>query len=724
MAENLSTRSSSTDFSSHPMKQYMPSLKSQILFFLALILVYTILAVIFTYPLVFHLGDSIIGRQNSLCFYYLDYHVANQILVEHNFSFFSWIKVPQMHPYPHPLRFGPQGLANLLFYMPYFALTYDPVKSYNLMILTFFVLTPLGAFYFFNYIFKDKRASFFGSIIFGFTAYRLSSIEMTANLLLLFSFLCLLFLIKFINTGKVRYVFLFYLFFILEYFCFLYKAFYLFLIIIILLAFQYRHLFDRKKLVYLIIGGIAGLLLISPHLYFYLNTKFEYDISANWLLSGIFQTNYDFLSILRIRPTNFLYGEWWPGPKLILDGRSFYSNLTFFPGFLVSFFFFYALFTRAFVLEIDKKFPRYFFLFSFLFFLLWGLGIPINLNGEQIRVPLLFFIIIKLFPLINTFRVLTRVLPWIFIGFSFIAASGMLKLFKSIDKKSVKVVSFLIIIFLTLLENQHRVKLFPAKGLKNSFPSYEFLKDKNRNSEKFAIVEIPGYWYKPASYHQPSLNEKLLHDDVIWVYLFQSLLIDVPTCDAFISFFPDSMKIPNIQYLPDPVARQYAAAFDVRYVVVHKDILDVEFVKNIEKKFEANNMKLLASFNRNDIYFIPDKVMTTNRLAMKAEIKQDTAILRFQTMEAFYGRVLKKDEIPIIWTNPHLARMENIVIYFEDTRGNRQKKNVRFRLPLALYPDITVNKTVKTKIPQSLTRPVRIVSIEPQDMPYLQIIHY
>jgi hypothetical protein len=85
----------------------------------------------------------------------------------------TFFNAPIFHPAPLTLAYSEHFLAQAIQVLPVYAVTRDPILSYNLLFLSTFVLSGLGTYLFVRELTGDGRAAFVAGLLFAFAPYRM-----------------------------------------------------------------------------------------------------------------------------------------------------------------------------------------------------------------------------------------------------------------------------------------------------------------------------------------------------------------------------------------------------------------------------------------------------------------------------------------------------------------------------------------------------------------------
>lgn len=129
--------------------------------------IYLMIALIFTYPTVLHLGDAIGGEQDALENYWNLWWTYRAIFDWHQSPFQATI---MFHPFGLPLYFHTYNPLNAFLSLPLQAIANTAV-AYNLLNLFAFVMAGIGAYSLVFYLTKQRPASFVAGLIYAFSPY-------------------------------------------------------------------------------------------------------------------------------------------------------------------------------------------------------------------------------------------------------------------------------------------------------------------------------------------------------------------------------------------------------------------------------------------------------------------------------------------------------------------------------------------------------------------------
>jgi hypothetical protein len=178
----------------------------------AVLLLFVLVSILFTYPLVLHLADAVEDRQDALLNVWITAWDGHQLLTAPLDLFDANI----FYPYPRTLAYSELLLGNGLLALPITAATGNPVLSYNLALLLSFVLSGWGTYLLVHRLTRSPGAGLVAGTIFAFCAYRLTNLAQAQLLTTQWMPFALLAMHQLLRRPRPRHVATFVLFFCLQ----------------------------------------------------------------------------------------------------------------------------------------------------------------------------------------------------------------------------------------------------------------------------------------------------------------------------------------------------------------------------------------------------------------------------------------------------------------------------------------------------------------------------
>jgi len=161
---------------------------------LAVLLLFILLAVVFTWPLALHLGSAVEDTQDALLNVWIMAWDGHALFSNPGHLFDANI----FYPYPRTLAYSELLLSNALLSWPITLLSGNPVLGYNLVLLLTFVLSGFGIYLLVRRWTGSGWGGVAAGIVFAFNAYKLSNLAQIQLLSLHWLPFALLFLDKFL----------------------------------------------------------------------------------------------------------------------------------------------------------------------------------------------------------------------------------------------------------------------------------------------------------------------------------------------------------------------------------------------------------------------------------------------------------------------------------------------------------------------------------------------
>ncbi|MDD2890887.1 MAG: hypothetical protein PHE49_09675 [bacterium] len=398
--------------------------KSWVKTYLLPLFIFCVLTIIVTYPLAFKMSNYMFGWIGDpfLGIWTISWVQHNIIAGLHNL----W-NANIFYPCTNTLAYSEHLFGEAIVSLPIALIFKNPVLTYNFNFLLSFILSGFGMYLLVGYLANNKYAGFFSGILFAFLPFIFAhgcQIQLVNDCWFPYIFL---FLHKFFDTQKYKYLFLFSLFYIIQSWSCLYYALFLSvftLVFIIFYLFVNKPVcfperqdanFKRKYQIGILLKlGLAGIIIfifLAPFIYPYL--KFQKETG---FYRSIYETGHtDILGIFVSYSNNLLYGSF--SRELIKTFR-IYSESTFFLGITATLLIILSLQkagTRLIIAKksniLEKKTGWVSFVFNFLIlffiglaiYILTGKGMPIlgiPPQNYSLRKPIIFIVLLIIVRLI------------------------------------------------------------------------------------------------------------------------------------------------------------------------------------------------------------------------------------------------------------------------------------------------------------------------------------
>lgn len=558
-----------------------PKLNEYIIIFIFFIF----LTVLLTFPMIFHLSDTIGGGDEAFTCWSLAWTthslITNPLNIFHANIFYP------ANDYSFALSEHLIGWAP--FSIPVYLLTNDPVFTHNLLRLLTFVLCGFGAYFLSYYYTNNRYAAIIAGICFAFFSYRLT-IQLHLLAMEWIPFL-ILYLDRFFHSVKYRDMIAFTIFFLLSTLSGWYVG--IFTGIIVTIYFLGYILLDKKVRTRIFSKQALGMLLISLIIiililipiaipYFHASTLYDAERGLEDPIKSALSL--DIISILSLF-----------GPiSIILAIVGFYLPININNDEKIQ-----GSYVRK------QKIPIIFGIIACFSYMLM-LGPVLKIGGEFTGNLMPYYFIYQLIPFIAIVRDLSRFSFVMSFAISMLAGFGALVIISRFKNNNPQNLVSIILVLLVIAGSWHIPVSMPSSLATGDNIPKEYRWLANQTGDP-VIIEIPTRWVEDNSeytyysvYHWKQMVNGYSGRDVE-----ESSKIMRDTSE----FFPSNNTISLLQH------------FGVRYVFIHADRMSIlyntspdniqnfefSYIQNINSKINAqysSSVRFVNSFNRTYIYEI------------------------------------------------------------------------------------------------------------------------
>jgi len=564
-------------------------------------MLYFLIAIVFTYPLISNISSEIPqGRGDT---FQAMANINSRLANVSDLDFFG--KVTFL-------------VKNINVYMPYVILSiiFNKYISYNILLLSSFVLSGVGAYLLSYYFVKNKYASFLTGLIFAFSPFHFyqSTVVNLGTMHQEWIPFLILFLFKFFEKLEFKY------FLAVSFFAFLIAMnehqMLAFCVIFVFMVATYKIAIDRSilknKKFWIYLACSIGLFTIITFSMFGEMLRVATS-DNNFLDPGVNAANKYSMKLLDpFMPP--IFHAFWPDASQFLQ-KIVWGDLnrgSYFIGFSVLgvLVYFGYLLRRKNVIEIKEKIYRndlYFWSISTLLFYLFTLGNYFSVGKFTIHLP--YYLIYKFLPFYKNIRTTGRMFVFVMLGISILFAYGLVQLMKKHPQKKMLLIGFFSVA--VLLE-------FWVAPINLMAVSYSPFYDKiSKDSEQYKMIEIPGSTdYEFASYNlflntianKPVLNGMPLARKISKQFAMQQsapvikqLLYTIPKGNN-----PDrENKADIINDFDYAKSNEVLSYYGVRYITIAKNYVDPDVLK-LEENFIQAHITYISRFE--DEYLIAYEV--------------------------------------------------------------------------------------------------------------------
>lgn len=566
------------------------------------IILYTILSVILTFPLIENIQNAMPLGDPMLNTWILAWDV-HSILTDPSNLFNANVFYPFTN---NSLAFSEHLFANIFIALPIIVMTHNPILSYNIIFLLSFILSGFGMFLLVDHHINDKYSAFFAGVVFAFCTYRFAHLGHLQLLTAQWMPFSLLYLDRFLRKSTYKNLLLFYIFFVLQVLSSWYYTFYI--IIALGLYFIYFYISNpsiKNKIFYdldfkfkLVIFIIFFIIIILPFTLPYIQVQHEYGFTRS--LGEIDMYSADVADYFLTPPNNVLYGKI---SQPYQEHRNWVEH-SLFPGISVIFLSLFGLlsinklrtynFRKIHVVYEGISTQNFYVILAFFAFVL-TLGPTLHFFGNVINLHMPYYYFFKYVPGFDSMRVPSRLNIIVMLSLSVLAGYGLNKLIKTKNKSKKILISslFVIIVISESLYIPLGVAITPTG---EEIPDvYKWLSNETGD---FAIVELP------TGYFTTTGNN--LHYDT--KYMYYSTYHWKKLVNGYSGFFPPKYIeiLDELQTFPSNESINVLKSLEVEYIIIHSN----EFAEdkwNDMKKEIANDYKdviLVETFGKDYVYQI------------------------------------------------------------------------------------------------------------------------
>jgi len=538
-----------------------------------ILLMYTILSIVFTYPVAFSI-NKIPGVGDAFWFLW-DFWSFKKAVINLSNPYYT---TDIFYPTGVSLAFSEVSPFNAIISIPLQYL-FGLIATYNLIWILTFILSGFGAFLLVKYLTDNTKAAFLSGLIFMFCPYHfahaLGHMNLTSTEWIPFF---VLFLIKTFNEEKRSNAVYAALFLALSALSSYYYIIYL--SVLMFLYFSYQLLCERDKihnkdaLKRLSVMLICSALFILPFFYPMIRELF-YSGSSYMYAGGFSEYSSDVLSFFIPSDLHPLFKNFVRPISANFGGGI--TEYSVFVGYTVIFLSLVAI-LKVRTTEIK------FWAVSAVIFLVLSLG-PIlhvngvtsfNLMGHIFSIPLPYKILMHI-PIFSLARAPSRWDVLLALSLSLLSGFGFkytCSIFKCRFLGKIDIIYVLLIIFSCLIIFEFLAIPYPMSNA--NVPA--FFKEIAHDNEEYAILEIPMMWNADSMYYQTYHGKKLVGGYVSRVpdeaveFLRQTPFIN----QLFLmTLFPSDILNQNITDVSVPILNFY----DIRYIIIYKEMLTKEQFK-------------------------------------------------------------------------------------------------------------------------------------------------
>ncbi len=538
------------------------------------LLIFTLAAIILTYPLAFNMGFAVVDDADPLLNAWIlawDAHILprNPLALYHANDFY---------PYSNTLAYSETLLGLAIFTTPLIWLTDNPILAVNLATLASYALSGIGM-YALTYRFTRRRgAALVAGMIFAFNPFRFAHIEHVQLLSAQWTPFTLLFMDRLIHRPTWRNAFGLLLFFNMQLLsCYYYALFLAVALAVLGLGYLLaeRRCFTRRLLGWLALCSVVTLAIQIPLSlpYFRVAESMGFERTIETAARG----GADLADFVTAPPTNRLYGA----ATASLRGEQWWEHVTF-PGLTATLL---ALIGAARPPAASRR-ARWLYLALALTMGVLSLGPALYLDGRVFFAPLPYHLLFAYVPGFTAIRQPARFHMFTMVGLSLLAGLGAQTLTRRIATRWQRALPVVCLAFMAAENLYMPLALTPVPRPAAIPPVYTWLADE---AEPGPVLELP-ILMDVGSVESPRLYYSTRH----WRRLINGYGGFFPPTYAYFLFF--DREFPKQPY-------DWIVGLGVRYVILHRWQYPADELARMDADLrDFAGLRLVAEFADDQVY--------------------------------------------------------------------------------------------------------------------------
>lgn len=536
-------------------------------------LLFSILTLILTYPLILSLTNSV----STGMFSYYDVYLNVWIITRNIHAIFTspldFFNANIFAPNKYTLTYSEHMLGNSLLVLPFRVFTENPVLLYNICFMLTFVLTATGIYFLYRYISGNSKIAFLAGIFFTFSVIRFRYVQLLQILSFQWIPLSLLFFVKFIKSGRSRELVLFLLFLLISSLTSIYNTLmfgiYFLCFFLFFFIFERKH-FKKKFFMKFIPAFIFTLFLILLlHLPYLETLRSGFYISSSSRGGEVLSNSATLHHYSKIFSHSILWSRLFP---------AFTSESGLFPGVVLLFLYVTGIF---FILRNEKGYEKGFFIAT----ILAGLFCWLLSFGAR---TFFYSFMTEVMPLLKGIRVPDRFSNFFLFSIALVTARGV----EYLNKEKLSI----LILVLFLIENAG-IPLHLKKVPEITEPERVYLYLKNQPDD-IIVLELP----MPGNRDEMWLEVK---------YTISSVHHWKRIANGYSGYFPESYhKIRESVFhgFPQKETLLFLKKNGIKLIIIHTEYFDMALWNELLKFIEKSPLIYIGNFGSDRVYMIPDEV--------------------------------------------------------------------------------------------------------------------
>jgi len=513
--------------------------------FLTALFFYLICAVIFFAPVSGNLATSLIGpAEDNMQTLWNIWWVNQPVLVNQEYLFFTkFLFFPEgTSLYFHTL--SPYNLALSVILVKFVGIVF----TYNILLITAFILSGISAYYLIRYLVGGKFIALLGGFIYAFNPYNFAQAQHHLNIVSIqFVPVFILFLVKSLRLKRKSDIFWAVVFMVLSALCswhyFVYLLYFMFFYYIYLSIKNSKlFLYSEAKVCFFIFSFSVFILL--PLLVPLIKNGINYSIKLDWYYHSNMVAD--------------LFGFFTPPSQHLLGEFAFIKSISFkFTGNdwikvvylgLINISILFLMFKYLF--RIAKPY-----IFGMIVFMILAMGEYIHILGYSLTIPLPGFFL-KYIPLVSSVRCPARFMVFVYLFLGILVTLALKEIGVKCSKGHFKKIVFSLLLVLVFIDYYSYSSAVTRVELPRGYDVIE--EDSDRG---FGILDLPGY-----------------PDKDWWVncdrYMMYQTLHGRPIVQGAVSRRLGDALIDRLERENLDLQKKQLRLAGVKYIIIHKDLID------------------------------------------------------------------------------------------------------------------------------------------------------
>lgn len=526
---------------------------------------YVVLSVIVTYPLVFHLAEYVTNPIDPLLYVWNLHHNFFSLLSPSR----NLLDTNMFYPATNTISYSDHLFGESILLFPFFFIIKNPLVIQNIYIISTFVFSAFGLYKLSYYLTKNHMASIVAGCIYSFSLYHLDHLGQVPTTSIQWIPFVFLYLLKSYDSRHKKDLWLFWLFFTLNFLSTLYYGLFVGIGVFLFFILTVR---SKQYVKSFLLTGIPFFILMGISLYPYIIFKLENpEVRRTIEESSIRSANVQ--DYMNLTPSH---------------------DRALFPGII-------ALITSLFALWKNKKHKA-------LFFILLGICSVIFSLGPfygQIKLP--YYYLYHMFPLIQAIRVPARFGILFILSISMVSAYGITNLISFIKNKNIQYALTIVLVMSVVSETlAHHVTFASVPRLSEAPEVYTWL-EKQPDGPVLILPLKSGVHSNPIEEQVYKTYDTISEDDNFIAETFRlyfSTIHKKNMVNGYSSYFPQgySRIATEMESFPSSSSLESIRNTRITYLVLQKKQFGERFREIDQELSTMGFLQVAADFETEKVY--------------------------------------------------------------------------------------------------------------------------